>query len=216
MSCVFTMLYLFLRVSSSPGVEGVGPAQQAARDVTEVGQAAAAVATGAAGAAVDAVKAAAGGGGATAIGSATAPGAPLSGGGGVAQAARPDGGERDLCLAWSVKRSKAVNGTHAVVGVIGKGHLRGLVHALKHDQGSLRFADLVGGKNRKKSKAEAAAALGKRVLIEALIGAGVCAVWVAANQPGGLSGFCRTDFAAMCMRRRNSRLAFVYWLAVGR
>ncbi|KAF6248312.1 hypothetical protein COO60DRAFT_1707122 [Scenedesmus sp. NREL 46B-D3] len=76
MSCVFTMLYLFLRVSSSPGVEGVGPAQQAARDVTEVGQAAAAVATGAAGAAVDAVKAAAGGGGATAIGSATAPGAP--------------------------------------------------------------------------------------------------------------------------------------------
>ncbi|KAF6265342.1 TraB family-domain-containing protein [Scenedesmus sp. NREL 46B-D3] len=97
--------------------------------------------------------------------------------------------ERDLYLAWSMKRSKAVNGTHAVVGVIGKGHLRGVVYALKHDQGSLRFADLVGGKNRKKSKAEAAAALGKRLLIEALIGAGVCAVWVAATQPGGLSRF---------------------------
>jgi hypothetical protein len=32
--------------------------------------------------------------------------------------------ERDLYLAWSLKRSKAVNGTSRVVGVIGKGHLQ--------------------------------------------------------------------------------------------
>jgi pheromone shutdown protein TraB len=99
---------------------------------------------------------------------------------------RVSAAERDLYLAWSMKRSKAVNGSRAVVGVVGKGHLRGLVYALKHDQGSLRFADLVGGKNRKKSKAEAAAALGKRVLVEVLIGVGLYAAWVAATQPGGI------------------------------
>jgi pheromone shutdown protein TraB len=32
--------------------------------------------------------------------------------------------ERDLYLAWSLKRSKAVNGASRVVGVIGKGHLQ--------------------------------------------------------------------------------------------
>lgn len=95
--------------------------------------------------------------------------------------------ERDLYLAWSMKRSKAVNGSRAVVGVVGKGHLRGLVYALKHDQGSLRFADLVGGKNRKKSKAEAAAALGRRVLVEVAIGAGLYAAWLAVTQPEAIS-----------------------------
>lgn len=43
--------------------------------------------------------------------------------------------ERDLYLAWSLKRSKAVNGACAVVGVIGKGHLRGVCYALTHDEG---------------------------------------------------------------------------------
>lgn len=33
--------------------------------------------------------------------------------------------ERDLYMAWSMKRSKAVNGTTQVVGVVGKGHLKG-------------------------------------------------------------------------------------------
>eukprot|EP00882_Tetradesmus_deserticola_P008268 GHRQ01008718.1.p1 GENE.GHRQ01008718.1~~GHRQ01008718.1.p1 ORF type:complete len:320 (+),score=112.78 GHRQ01008718.1:201-1160(+) len=91
MSCAFTMLYLFLRVSSSPGVGGMGPAQQAVHDVTEVGQAAAAVATGAAGAAADAAKAVAGGGGAGATAGDAAPGAPLGSGVG-AQAAVAGGG----------------------------------------------------------------------------------------------------------------------------
>lgn len=43
--------------------------------------------------------------------------------------------ERDLYLAWSLKRSKAVNGARAVVGVVGKGHLRGVCYALTHDAG---------------------------------------------------------------------------------
>ncbi|KAG1359185.1 traB domain-containing protein [Cocos nucifera] len=47
-------------------------------------------------------------------------------------------------LAWSLKRSKAVNRSKTVVGVIGKGHMNGVVYALMSDQGNLRFRDLVG------------------------------------------------------------------------
>ncbi|CAK9221838.1 unnamed protein product [Sphagnum troendelagicum] len=54
--------------------------------------------------------------------------------------------ERDMYLAWSLKRSKAVNGSRIVVGVVGKGHLRGIVHALMHNQEQLRFKDLVGAR----------------------------------------------------------------------
>ena len=43
--------------------------------------------------------------------------------------------ERDLYLAWSLKRSKAVGGAAAVVGVIGRGHMRGVCFALTHDAG---------------------------------------------------------------------------------
>lgn len=43
--------------------------------------------------------------------------------------------ERDLYLAWSCKRSKAVNGATSVVAVVGKGHLRGVCYALTHDAG---------------------------------------------------------------------------------
>ncbi|XP_019710859.1 uncharacterized protein [Elaeis guineensis] len=52
--------------------------------------------------------------------------------------------ERDTYLAWSLKRSKAVNRSKTVVGVIGKGHMNGVVYALISDQGNLRFRDLVG------------------------------------------------------------------------
>ncbi|XP_068635771.1 uncharacterized protein [Aristolochia californica] len=47
-------------------------------------------------------------------------------------------------LAWSLKRSKAVNNMKRVVGVIGKGHMNGVIHALMADQGDLRFRDLTG------------------------------------------------------------------------
>uniref|UniRef100_A0A0D9XAG7 TraB domain-containing protein n=1 Tax=Leersia perrieri TaxID=77586 RepID=A0A0D9XAG7_9ORYZ len=51
---------------------------------------------------------------------------------------------RDMFLAWSLKRSKAVNKSKTVVGIIGKGHMNGVVYALISDQGDLRFRDLVG------------------------------------------------------------------------
>ncbi|KAL9267814.1 hypothetical protein AKJ16_DCAP19546 [Drosera capensis] len=47
-------------------------------------------------------------------------------------------------LAWSLKRSKAVNHNKRVVGVIGKGHMNGVIYALISDLGDLRFRDLVG------------------------------------------------------------------------
>ncbi|KAI4351804.1 hypothetical protein L6164_006119 [Bauhinia variegata] len=52
--------------------------------------------------------------------------------------------ERDTYLAWSLKRSKAVNNCKTVVGVIGKGHMNGVIYALVSDLGDLRFRDLVG------------------------------------------------------------------------
>ncbi|GFZ15279.1 TraB family protein [Actinidia rufa] len=50
----------------------------------------------------------------------------------------------DEYFAWSLKRSKAVNNSKRVVGVIGKGHLNGVVYTLISDQGNLLFKDLVG------------------------------------------------------------------------
>ncbi|KAJ3692702.1 hypothetical protein LUZ60_011797 [Juncus effusus] len=52
--------------------------------------------------------------------------------------------ERDTYIAWSLKRSKAVKDSKRVVGIIGKGHMNGVVYALMADQGDLRFRDLVG------------------------------------------------------------------------
>ncbi|KAL3575730.1 hypothetical protein D5086_023831 [Populus alba] len=52
--------------------------------------------------------------------------------------------ERDTYLAWSLKRSKAVNNGKRVVGVIGKGHMNGVIYALISDQGNLRFRDVAG------------------------------------------------------------------------
>ncbi len=55
---------------------------------------------------------------------------------------RPLVHERDQYLAWSLKRSKAVRGARVVVGVMGAGHMRGVVHALQTDRGgdTLRFS----------------------------------------------------------------------------
>ncbi|KAK1415312.1 hypothetical protein QVD17_31091 [Tagetes erecta] len=52
--------------------------------------------------------------------------------------------ERDTYIAWSLKRSKAVRDSKRVVGVIGRGHLNGVIYALISDLGDLRFRDLVG------------------------------------------------------------------------
>lgn len=81
--------------------------------------------------------------------------------------------ERDLYLAWSLKRSKAVNGTETVVGVVGKGHLRGVVYALTHDQGELRFRDLAGRRRGVAAASEGGCILGggygvKRLVVETM------------------------------------------------
>lgn len=89
--------------------------------------------------------------------------------------------ERDLYLAWSMKRSKAVNGTQRVVGVVGRGHLRGIVYAMHHDSGSLRFADLVGGKNTREYKQKQKVAAVGRLVFEILLGLGLYAAWENAN-----------------------------------
>lgn len=78
--------------------------------------------------------------------------------------------ERDLYLAWSLKRSKAVNGCARVVGVMGKGHMRGVVYALTHNPGELRFKDLVGREPR---------SLLRRVAVEIALAVGGWWAWVA-------------------------------------
>ncbi|CAG9463570.1 unnamed protein product [Pedinophyceae sp. YPF-701] len=91
--------------------------------------------------------------------------------------------ERDLYIAWSLKRSKAVNGNRCVVGVVGAGHLRGVLYALKYDSGGrqLLFRDLVGGKNR---RGAARRELARTVAREALIALVLTAAWVALGLPG--------------------------------
>lgn len=43
--------------------------------------------------------------------------------------------ERDLYLAWTLKRSRAVCGQRRVVGVVGRGHLAGVMRAIADDRG---------------------------------------------------------------------------------
>jgi len=94
---------------------------------------------------------------------------------------RPLVHERDLFLAWSLKRSKAVNGTERVVGVVGKGHLRGVVYALTANSTDLRLKDLVGGLNTEASKRKFVYDAVRRVAWELALGAalfgGATALW---------------------------------------
>ncbi len=56
----------------------------------------------------------------------------------------------------------------------GKGHLRGVVHALTHDQGSLRFRDLAGGRRSKPR----AAAVARRAVAEVALAVGLTLAWL--------------------------------------
>lgn len=89
--------------------------------------------------------------------------------------------ERDLYLAWSLKRSKAVNGAGVVVGVVGRGHLRGVVHALLRDRGGagLRFSDLVDGRNSRRVRRQQAAGAAVRLGVELALGTAAYLAWVA-------------------------------------
>ncbi|GLI67999.1 hypothetical protein VaNZ11_012211 [Volvox africanus] len=92
--------------------------------------------------------------------------------------------ERDLYLAWSLKRSKAVNGAGVVVGVVGRGHLHGVVYALLRDQGGagLRFSDLVEGRNNRKRRGEKAVQGLQRLFIELVLGTAAYFAWLAFQQ----------------------------------
>ena len=45
-----------------------------------------------------------------------------------------------------------MNGSSIVVGVVGRGHLQGIVQEIIHDKGDLRFRDLVGVRESKSAK----------------------------------------------------------------
>ena len=80
----------------------------------------------------------------------------------------------DLYLAWSLKRSKAVNGCKTVVGVVGKGHMRGVCYALTNDaSGGLRFRDLAGSRRPAKNMSERAG----RLVIETCLFVALWAAW---------------------------------------
>lgn len=91
--------------------------------------------------------------------------------------------ERDLYLAWSMKRSKAVNGARCVVGVIGRGHLRGVYYALQHDKGELKFRKLVGAPHRM-SRADMVLSFSKRLVFELLIGCACYCAWMSFSHNG--------------------------------
>lgn len=90
--------------------------------------------------------------------------------------------ERDTYLAWSLKRSKAVNGSRRVVGVVGYGHMKGVVYALSHDSGSLRFRDLVGDRNTREYKEAQKRRQAARLAVEAVLGS--LAYWAWTQWPG--------------------------------
>ncbi|GJP43154.1 hypothetical protein CLOM_g2646, partial [Closterium sp. NIES-68] len=86
--------------------------------------------------------------------------------------------ERDAYLAWALKRSKAVRGCDRVVGVVGRGHLPGVVHYLQQDnqQRTLRFKQLVGASasdEKDTGKGGMAVRVARRVGIEVAVGLGL-------------------------------------------
>ncbi|KAL5727723.1 hypothetical protein ACHQM5_000883 [Ranunculus cassubicifolius] len=78
--------------------------------------------------------------------------------------------ERDTYLAWSLKRSKAVNNCKKVVGVIGKGHLNGVIYALISDLGDLRFRDLCGDRSSSNGSSRWVDTLAKNLVRDTVIG----------------------------------------------
>ena len=71
-------------------------------------------------------------------------------------------------------------GTNNVVGVMGKGHVRGVLYNLtNHDSSGLRFRDLVGSKNVKGGSPEQRQKLAWRVAFELALAAVAYFAWEA-------------------------------------
>jgi pheromone shutdown protein TraB len=76
--------------------------------------------------------------------------------------------ERDQYLAWTLRRSKAVNGAKVVVGVVGRGHLPGINKYLSMDSSELRFNDLVRNQNQRGTRVKAQVKILARLILETL------------------------------------------------
>ncbi|KAK1295997.1 hypothetical protein QJS10_CPB15g00667 [Acorus calamus] len=85
--------------------------------------------------------------------------------------------ERDTYLSWSLKRSKAVNNSKKVVGIIGKGHLNGVIYALVSDLGDLRFRDLAGQRSANGGSGNWTGNLVKGLVRDTIIGFAVWALF---------------------------------------
>ena len=87
---------------------------------------------------------------------------------------------------------QAVNGAQAVVGVVGRGHLRGITYALNllepsgtstssdsraNQYSALRFSDLVGGKNNKAGRRREAAQGLARLAVETVLFAALWSIF---------------------------------------
>ncbi|KAH7438472.1 hypothetical protein KP509_04G016100 [Ceratopteris richardii] len=86
--------------------------------------------------------------------------------------------ERDKYLAWSLTRSQAVNGSSQVVGVVGKGHVEGIVYALKYESDKLRFRELAGVSESQDAR-ESSRQFLIRLVVETIVG---FLLWIAFNQ----------------------------------
>lgn len=62
---------------------------------------------------------------------------------------------------------------------MGKGHLRGIMYAMRNDAGTLRFADLVDGRNTREYKRNAALIAAGRFAAESALAAGLYVAWTA-------------------------------------
>ncbi|XP_063950706.1 uncharacterized protein LOC108219774 isoform X3 [Daucus carota subsp. sativus] len=94
-------------------------------------------------------------------------------------------------IAWSLKRSKAVNSSKKVVGVIGKGHMNGVIYALVSDSGELRFRDLVGQRSSGNENGGWLDTLAKNLVRDTVIGVLLWALFEQLN-----TGVWNIDFAS--------------------
>ena len=89
--------------------------------------------------------------------------------------------ERDAYLAWSLCRSKAVNGADIVVGVVGKAHVRGIVWAMQPQlRDQLRFDTLTGRGDARQQQQP----LWQRLVLDTAFWGGLWLVWQAATGNG--------------------------------
>ncbi len=77
-------------------------------------------------------------------------------------------------------RASVDAGTKSVVGVIGRGHVRGVLYNLTTPNSSgLRFRDLVGSKEERQGGPSRKQRIARRIALELLLAAGAYFAWEA-------------------------------------